>query len=431
MEEQLAFLMESWQRNGSPGRILIALSGGADSVALFCMLKALSKSQQLSLAAVHVNHGLRDTANRDADFCLALCEKHHVPFFLKEVHLKTGGENEARQARYVAIGEIVAKWHADAVATAHHSRDQAETVLLHLLRGSGAAGLSGMAEMTLLQLQEGSLRLWRPLLKQSPSVLKSIALEQAGSYCHDETNESNLYLRNFLRNQVLPLIEERIPNAREALCRASEIIRADHMYLDGMAKEFLSGFACSKPPVPWMRYEPFSHLDESLKSRVMKSFLPQDANYDQIKAAAEIKDGAAVNLPGRRTLKKHGDYLCIAEEIPQPLPLAPLLAEKASAGYGDGIHRQAVPLEVLKQCSLRYRKPGDMITPIGMQGKRKLKDYLSDRNVPQPMRDHLPVLCIGNRIVWVIGIGPGEDAKCSGKADEILLTYTGRLPFEM
>lgn len=429
--ERLVLLEKSWQACGSPGRVLIALSGGADSVALFCMLKALADNKLFSVAAVHVNHGLRDTAKRDADFCSELCRRNNVPFFLKEVHLQSSSENEARNARYAAIADVFDRWKADVVALAHHCQDQAETLLLHLLRGSGSTGMSGMAENPCRMVNNTCLRLWRPLLSWQPAVLRDVAKACVGGWCEDETNDNDTYLRNFLRNQVFPLLETRVPDAKEALCRASDIIRSEHEYLSQITSAFLAQNACLKQPVPWIHFDAFNGLHASLKRRVMKCFLPEDADFDQINAAAGIQSDETVNLPGGKVLRKCGNYLCITSpRASQASSVGTLIAERAFGRLGNGVHTQAMPTGVLSKCRLRYRKDGDVIQPLGMKGTRKLQDYLTDRKIPQPMRDHLPLLCIGQRVVWVIGVGAGEEARCTGNGEEVLLTYSGRLPFE-
>ena len=430
MDVKLKKLTDAWKRIGCPRRILIALSGGADSVALFCMLKALADNEDIVLAAVHINHGLRESAADDAAFCEMLCKKYQVPFFLKHAQLYRNSEGDARDARYALFAQVFTAWNADVLALAHHQDDQAETVLLHLFRGAGMQGLCGMKEKADMLAGDGCLTLWRPLLQMTHEELMDISLGMAGSWCQDETNQSDAYLRNFLRNRVFPLIEERVPQVKHALARTAEIFQSENELLESMTEEFISAYACAKMPVPWIKTEPFNHVHQSMKRRIMQRFLPKEATFTHINIAIDLKAGESLNLPGGNVLKNCEEYLCLISEKPFRMPLSSPYAENAHGRTGDGIRTQSMPADILKECTLRYRLPGDVIRPFGMQGTKKLQDYLTDRKLPQPMRDHLPLLCMGNRVIWAVGVGAGEEARCIGKSNAILLTYTGRLPFE-
>ena len=432
VEQPSQLIDDAWKRIGKPQRILLALSGGADSVALFSALLSLSQFSEICLACVHVDHGLRSTSQDDAQFCHLLCEKYHVPFYLKKVVLSGRGENEARQARYLAISSVYHEWHADALALAHHGDDQAETVLLHLFRGCGMQGLCGIRELSQMAVNAGTaLVLWRPLLHCTHHHLLQVAGNFSHGWCQDETNLQDRYLRNYLRNRLLPMIEQRFPRAKQAICRTASILQDENALLESMVQSFIEQHVCLKPPVPWILYQPFSALHQSLQRRVLAHFLPAGTEYEHIEAVISMSEGETVNVPGDMRVKHCGTYLCLYNSRVMPQPLPTLHVQRAFGRTGDGKHQQALPAHLLKKCQLRFRNDGDIIHPFGMKGTRKLQDYLTDKKVPQPMRDHLPLLCADNRVIWVMGVGAGEEVRCAESEDTLLLTYNDRLPFEM
>lgn len=432
VEQPSQLIDDAWKRIGNPQRILLALSGGADSVALFSALLSLSHLSEINLACVHVDHGLRSTSQDDAHFCRLLCEKFQVPFFLRKVVLSGSGENEARNARYLAMSSVYHEWHADVLALAHHGNDQAETVLLHLFRGCGMQGLCGMRVLSQMTVDSDiTMSLWRPLLHCTHHQLLQTADEFSHGWCQDETNLQDRYLRNYLRNRLLPMIEERFPRAKQAICRTASILQDENALLESMVQSFIEQHVCLKPPVQWILYPPFAALHKSLQRRVLARFLPAGSEYEHIEAVLSLSEGEKVTVPGDWHVSHSGVYLCLYSNHETDAVLPALYVQRASGRTGDGKHQQALPAQLLKRCRLRFRRDGDTIRPFGMNGTRKLQDYLTDRKVPQPMRDHLPLLCVDNRVIWVIGVGAGVEVRCAESDDSLLVTYTDRLPFEM
>ena len=215
-------------------RLLVALSGGADSTALLAMLVGARKRLDLHLAAVHVNHGIRGSESRaDAEFCEALCRELNVDFYLRNVDAPAaanasheGIETVARRLRYDALREVRAQTHSAWIVLAHHRDDQAETVLMHLLRGCGGRGIGGMAEF--------SGDLYRPLLNVSKAELESFLLERGMCWREDSTNAVPDTPRNALRLNVLPLLEQSYPQAAKAIARYAQIARREDRLLDEM-----------------------------------------------------------------------------------------------------------------------------------------------------------------------------------------------------
>ena len=416
---------------GCPKRVLVALSGGADSVALFCVLKELAERERFSIAAVHVNHGLRETAARDEAFCRELCQRFQIPFFSKAIRLTGSSEDEARRMRYIALADVYKQWNADVLALAHHRADQAETVLLHLLRGSGSRGLCGMKLLTEYNAGSMRFRLFRPLLDEKKENLVHIAQTIADAYCEDESNQSNLYTRNFLRLHILPTINMRIPKAENAICRTAVILQAEDEYLDSVAHGFLASNACLLPPLHFLEIQPFLQQHLAMRRRIIQHFLPFAEDFETIDHAANMQPGSAVNLQKGWRLSASSTRIYLLPSQPD-LPQIPQLAVLPYYGcHGDGIHFQAMPARLFKECVMRYREPGDSIHPFGMQGTKSLQDYLVDRKIDAPVRDYLPLLCKGKEVIWAIGAGVSEKARCSSHTDELVyLNYTAKLPYE-
>ena len=241
----------SWEKLDGVRRITAAVSGGADSVALLHALWARREKEDIFLTAAHVDHGLRPTAARDAEFVKDLCQTLNVPCDVRKVALTGKSEDAARAARYEALFEACAQADTQGLALAHHRRDQAETVLLHLFRGSGSGGLGGMREVSSRSRpQEEQLLLWRPMLTLSPDTIRQALTQRGIPWQEDETNAGDAYLRNYIRHQVLPTVEARVPQAEEAVSRAAALLAEEDAYFRQEAARFLSedDHACLHDP---------------------------------------------------------------------------------------------------------------------------------------------------------------------------------------
>ncbi|XXQ67604.1 tRNA lysidine(34) synthetase TilS [Neisseriaceae bacterium B1] len=209
-----------------PPKLTIALSGGLDSVVLLHLLCRAREHRDLALNAIHVHHGLSPNADSWQHFCAELCQEWNVPFQAQKVQLNLQGrgiEAAARQARYQAFAQLGAQ----TVALAHHSDDQAETLLLAIMRGGGVRALSAMGETQTLHTLSGSLKLWRPLLSFSRQDLADYAAKHELNWIEDESNQDTRYLRNFVRQQWLPELQNRLPNARAQLLSSVAALQDD------------------------------------------------------------------------------------------------------------------------------------------------------------------------------------------------------------
>lgn len=409
---------------------MAAVSGGADSVALLMALHALAGQEGIFLAAAHVDHGLRASSGDDAAFVSALCGALQMPCLIRRVSLLDSSENAARDARYAALMDCCREMDISLLALAHHRRDQMETVLLHLFRGSGSHGLSGMRPLQERKAPDGaSLFCWRPFLSLSPDLLRRALGQRGISWREDETNAQSLYLRNYLRHQVLPVVGQRIPRAEEAVSRAADILREEADYFQGAAMDFLSRYACLAPPCRFLLLAPFAQQHPALQRHILRLACPCETDYERIRQLLLLEKGQCLNLSGGWQALRTEERLHFLPPVADaPLPGACRLLPDAGYKTGDGRRVQAMPRAVYEKCSLRFRQPGDRIHPLGAKGTKSLQDYLVDRRIDRPFRDYLPLMCIGTQVIWVIGVGPGEEARVSPGEEACLLEYEGALP---
>ena len=426
----------SWERLGKPLRVTAAVSGGADSVALLHALRALSEQEGIMLSAAHVDHGLRPASKEDAAFVAKMCRELSVPCRVIRVQVKGKSEDAARKARYEALREACLENGTVVLALAHHLRDQAETVLLHLFRGSGGGGLSAMAERSWLSWPENEgLLLWRPWLTVSPEIIRAALREKGIPWREDESNESDGYLRNYIRHQVLPAVSARIPRAEEAMGRAAKILSEEEAYFRQEAKLFLEreNNACLYDPCRWVRYVPLVRLHPVLRRHALRLACPVKMDLETTERLMALSPGGIMNLPAGWRAQCTREYLHFlppeGREIPPALPMpGTLIAQPWNGETGDGIRTQAMKKSVYGQCRLRYWEPGDRIHPLGAKGSKSLQDYFVDKKLPRPFRKYVPLLCIGAQVVWAIGLGVGEEARVSPGDGAVLLKYEGFLP---
>ena len=338
------------------------------------------------------------------------------------------GEDGARQARYEALLNACIQENANALALAHHQRDQAETVLLHLFRGSGGEGLAGMAEFAKRKCRGQSVMLWRPFLDVSPDALRRLLTELGENWREDATNALDDYLRNYLRHQVLPAVKARIPETEAALCRTARVLSAEEDYFRVEARRFLADHACADGPCRWIDSPALDALHPALRRHCVRLFSPVALNFAQTEALIKLTPRETVNLPENWQALRTERYLHFLSPLPETSALGPLRVLPYVGDPGDGITCQAMPKAVWEQCVLRHRQPGDRIRPLGGPGEKSLQDYWVDRHVDRPFRDHMPLLCVGNRVIWSVGVGVGEEARVASDSEAVFLCYDGYLP---
>ena len=420
-----------------PEKLLVGLSGGADSVALMHML--LEEGAQVS--AVHVNHGLRGSeSDGDEAFVRQLCEKLGVPLYLYRADPpENPGEGWAREVRYGFFRQAMQASGADALVLAHHRDDQAETLLLHLLRGAGLNGLKGMA----FSAQVEGMRVLRPLLSLSRESLRAYLVQKGLPWREDASNADPRFLRNAIRHELLPLMEQLAPGAAARMARTALLLQQDDAVLTDLAAAFLARYPGHAIPLEAIRSQP-----HGLQSRILRQWWERNAKPDDERSLSVMTTGALwalldeetaaqCNLPGGWHGRRGWTHLHLvppegSEAIPEtPAGDCPLLEIAPYTGnHGDGQGCQAIPAAWLKECTVRSRKSGDFIRPFGQAGKQSLQDYLVNRRVDAAFRDRVPLLCHGSEVLLVGGVGAGNIPCIDESKDPVLLKWKDTFPWQ-
>lgn len=424
---------------GEGTRILAGLSGGADSVALLYELCRLRGSGRIAeVYAAHLNHGIRGAqADADAAFCEALCKARGITFVSRRVdvpaYARENGlslETAARTLRYAFLREQCAVLPTDCIALAHHADDQAETVLLHMLRGSGTAGLSGM------RMKSGDLV--RPLLHVTRGAIETYLSQLSQDYCTDETNAQLDAARNRVRHALLPALETYNPRVREALCRLAEASAADEDYLSALA-----GKAAADAALPGGGYDrdALAALPPPVRGRVLLSLLRETLDYDvsaadvrRLSALLYAQNGCCIELRGGHAAWVENGALCIGTSRRPASFETPFVRGGETLVPGGRLLAAAVrtftrPADAYSVCAdagklplntaVRTRREGDCIFPLGGPGRKSLSDYLIDRKCPRSKRD-MPLLCDGSEVLWVVGGALSERLRVNEKTKNII-----------
>lgn len=419
-----------------PGKLLLGLSGGADSVALMHMLLA----GDTLFSAVHVNHGLRgEASDGDEAFVRRLCAEKGVALYAYRADPPDNpGEGWAREARYAFFRQAMAESGADALVLAHHRDDQAETLLLHLLRGAGLNGLTGMAADTNVD----GMRILRPLLGTSRDELRAYLTQLGQPWREDATNAEAKYLRNAVRLELLPLMERLAPGAARRVAETASLLREDASALDALTADFLRQHAGRALPLGALR-----PLPPALRRRVLRAWWTACVRPDRERSLSAAQSEALLALTDAPTGKRcnlpgdwHGYrgwthvHLCPPwEEMPlteMPAGDSPLLTAEGFTGEtGDGLTCQAIPRAWLAECTVRSRREGDHIRPFGMGGTQSLQDYLTNRHVDAPFRERVPLLCRGSEVLLVGGVGSGSVPRTEEMNDPVLIRWREDFPW--
>lgn len=421
-----------------PGRhVALALSGGADSVALLDILAPLRASLHFHLSALHVNHQISPNAARWAEFCAGLCAGCDVPFAAVKVDVAhRRGESleaQARDARY----RVFAEQHADFIVLAQHLDDQAETLLLQLLRGAGAKGLSAMGELQARGEGQGSMV--RPLLDVSRRTILDYAALRGLKWVEDESNADIAFDRNYLRHSVMPLLAQRFPGYRETFARSSRNLAESAQLLDDLARLDCASAASGDR----LKVEALRGLSEARARNLLRYWLAQmgipmpsaGRLENLLQQLCSARDDAQVRISlGGALIRRYRGEVHVEPSAkspedktkalePQPglaviWALQDVLELPGSGGrlqferaLGQGLSLARLTAEPV---TVRLRGGGERLRPDCRRPRRSLKNLLQEAEIPPWQRQRLPLLFSGERLVFVPGIG----AECEYQANQ-------------
>jgi tRNA(Ile)-lysidine synthase len=420
-------------------RVVAAVSGGSDSVALLFLLRELAARGELILAGLaHLNHHIRGAAaDADAEFCRALAARLEIPAFLGDAdvpllaaHESASLEVAGRDARQHFFNEVLTSGKAQRIAIAHTRDDQAETVLLRLTRGAGAAGLAGMAP------RRGQLV--RPVLELTRLELQEYLCHLGETWREDATNLDRSVPRNLIRHEVLPILRTMNVQADAALARAADALRVDAELLETLANAAYLQVVKTGSDDNTVSVSPgeLTKLPVALATRVARYALETanpDGSYGLMEAralCAFAAGGAESQLSGLRMERFGSSAVLLIRQVPHvhqvpavdfpELRLAiPGMVEAphgawavtadgplprpASVDHGAGT-AIVDARDLGDHLIVRPRRPGDRLQPLGAPGRRKVQDVLVDRKVPKDDRDRVPIVTTERGdIVWVAG----------------------------
>ena len=374
----------------APGdQIVCAVSGGADSMALLWALYLLKDEWNLTLSAAHFNHNLRgEESHRDEAFVRDFCEGYGIPLHVGHGHVeagKKGLEAAARDARYAFLATLPGK-----IATAHTADDNAETMLMHLIRGTGLKGLGGIAP------QRGNLI--RPMLRITRSDVESFLAEYAVDHIEDSSNATDEFLRNRLRRHVMPLLKEENPKLAENLSATALRLRQDEEALDAQSE-------LKHPDVEKLR-----SMAPAVRTRALDRFLKEsgvkepEANHIRLLEQLVFSDNpsARANFPGGITIGRNYGSL---EVIPESDPVFPRFTCSEATEIVNT--SDTFTVSPVGNIYIRSRQSGDSIRLPG--GTKSIKKLFIDRKIPASQRDQVPIVCDEAGILGIPGISVNLD----------------------
>jgi tRNA(Ile)-lysidine synthase len=419
-----------------------AVSGGIDSMALLNCLRNLRDEMNIIIMAYHMEHGIRgDASVGDMEFVTAQCElrgveckakRADVPAIAKENGVSI--ETAARQARYAFLESA----ETDYIATAHHIEDNAETVLMNLVRGSALAGLTGIPE------KRG--KFIRPMLNVSRRDIEEYVQSRGIKYVNDATNDDTAYTRNFIRKEILPRLRRVNEAAAANIARTAALVSEDEEALKAAAKA--ADCIESRDDGAYIDLSKLGALMPAVKKRVIRLAVEQvegltdveNVHMESLLALAEsAESGKSISLAhgvfaavvygkllvGKRNEKQYNEKSVILRT--GKLCFAGF--EFECGEYTDepvfGTGAEYFDESAVEGAEFRHRREGDYIIPLGMSEKKRFSDYLSDRKVPLHTRDSLVVLAKGGEVLWAVGAGVSETSKVSDGSKIIRICYWG------
>jgi len=426
-------------------RVVVAVSGGPDSMALLTCLDMISNEYGIELVAAHLNHGIREeNADREEKFVQHFSQQLGIVFESKKINIPsmkkgTGKSIEeiAREERYLFLENVAYKYRANRIALGHQLQDQSETILMNFLRGSSSEGLKGM-----LPVRQGLFI--RPLLGVNKAEILNFLEMENISYTLDTSNDSTLYLRNRIRHWLMPELKRRFnPNLDDSLGRMSEIMRIENDYMEKASLQMMDnlGIKLQNEEIT-VRISDLLNLHQALQNRIIKIILRnltphgKGIEYIHIKSAIELATGgqasSRVVLPFNIAVMREYDWLKFSlrkDRFIEPIedisytvsvPSHIHICELNTSMKFEIVERiESVSLTGSEVIYLDYEKiipplilrtviSGDRIQPSGMSGTKTLKKYFIDQKIPKSRRKKILVLADGESVIWIVGMRLSE-----------------------
>lgn len=443
----------------SGDKILVALSGGPDSVCLLHILYSLRKTLNIELYAAHVNHCLRGKdADDDEQYVRDLCNELGVKVFTQKFNVEKYGEEKGlscemagREVRYKYFNELRKKYNIQKIALAHNANDQAETLLMRIMRGTGVEGLCGIRPV------RDKIYI-RPILGRTRKEIESYCENIGLKPRIDKTNLECIYSRNKVRLEIIPYMEQNFnKDVVAALNRLGEIMQGENELLKEISKECYEKYCYKEQNRVIIRKEAFHNENENLLARIIRNALYKLKgnmyNFEKNHVRGVIEIGR--NSTGTRTMlpndvvayNNYGDvYIYSKEDFENSLGNNSKAKQEEIFLSDDSvvcISNIKISLEIIPKeevnltesstytkffdydningdKKIRYRQEGDTFNPLGMKGNKSLKKMFVDMKVPREKRNEVPLVCFGEDIAWIVGYRVSEKYKVTDKTKQVL-----------
>lgn len=439
--------------------VVVGVSGGPDSVCLLHVLGKLAQPLSIKLFAVHINHMLRgEESEQDEEYVVKLCEELNIPLVVKSVDIKEMArkrgmslEEAGREARYRQFELCADKVGAAKIAVAHNRNDQSETVIMHILRGTGLDGLKGM------DYKRG--RIIRPLLAISRAEIENYCRENSISPRIDSSNLIDIYTRNKVRLDLIPYIDGLFEiDIGENINKLSFLVRDEVDFIEEFASKAYNQCVIKKENCKsYLNMQEFDKNHSAVKRRILRTAIKnikgdlKGIEFKSVESIIELaskrKTGTQVHLPGKISAEIVYDTLVLsaqyekektaAFERPVNIPgitaveeleaslEAEIVEKTLNAKTGYTAEKDALiqffDYEKLKTgINIRNRREGDIFKPLKSNGTKKLKEYFIDNKVPRGLRDNIPLVTKNNEVIWIIGYKISDKFKVTENTKSVL-----------
>ena len=449
MVKQVLELIKTSSMIKEKDKVIVGVSGGPDSMCLLNLLMGFKTIMDFQVVVAHINHCLRGPeSDGDEAFIKGYCENNKLEFYSTRVDINRIRQEKGislelagREARYNFFNKLFLEIKGDKIALAHNANDQAETVLMRIIRGSGLEGLGGIKPV------RNGIYI-RPLINTSREEIEIYLKDRKINYRTDKSNFDSIYTRNKIRLELIPLIKENYNSQIvHSLCSMSEILRADEDYLTSVAKKNYINYCEKKCDRVIIKKEAFLE-ERAILVRIVRMALSELTGSTNNFERLHIENIIEVQKPptGRNTILTNNiiainNYgaitLTFNKNMTEP---AKDIEYKLSMGYNPAIKAEIKLLHFDQNIDLksnkfiqyfdydkikgditaRYRKNGDSFTPFGMKGNKKLKDLFIDLKITKEERDKVLLICFNNSIGWIVGIRTAENFKIDNKTRNIL-----------
>lgn len=459
LEQRVFDFIQQHRLVSASHKLVVAVSGGADSVCLLHILVGLKAQLKVELHLAHLNHQLRDAESEaDANYVSNLAHKLGVPATIEQRDVKAyqkkmrlSPEEAAREVRYRFLTDVAGAIGAKRVAVGHTQDDHIETILMHLIRGAGTRGMQGLQPSTEWPSKTGSLTVIRPLLEVSHQETEEYCRRHQLAPRLDASNLSLSPLRNRIRQQLLPLLKNYNPAIDEALLRTGRIAGDDIDFLDKETARLWAKIAWQEGEAITLNRKGLDRLPPTLKRYLLRTGAErllgsakdiEMRHIEEMMALLGKPAGKKLSLPGNLSFVTGYDEYMLTLNLAGLSPLPELVGEAKinipgkTLLPGWRIEATIITLEQISEkgdftahldlsktsdkLTVRPRRRGDRFQPLGLTQPKKLGEFMIDARIPQNWRKNIPIVCSPEQIVWVVGWRIDEGVKVSEKTRQVL-----------